>query len=91
MEVERQRFAELISGAVPFYRREQRYRRQDGTLVWCRVTVSVVRGPKGRASRMEYGPEISGARALWISAAGRDGRCVSETAGAMAMNSIILI
>jgi len=46
-EAERQRFAELIASTDTFYQREQRYRRQDGTLLWGRVTVSVIRGPDG--------------------------------------------
>jgi two-component system cell cycle sensor histidine kinase/response regulator CckA len=46
-EAERQRFAEFIGGADGFYQREQRYRRQDGTVLWGRVTVSVIRGADG--------------------------------------------
>ena len=44
---ERQRFAELIAGAGAFYQIEQRYRRRDGTGLWGRVTVSVIRGFDG--------------------------------------------
>jgi PAS domain S-box-containing protein len=42
---ERQRFNELIAGTGAFYQIEQRYRRRDGTVLWGRVTVSVIRGP----------------------------------------------
>jgi two-component system, cell cycle sensor histidine kinase and response regulator CckA len=42
---EQQRFSELIGSADGFYRLKQRYRRQDGTVLWGRVTVSVIRGP----------------------------------------------
>jgi two-component system cell cycle sensor histidine kinase/response regulator CckA len=41
---ERERFATLVGSTNAFYQREQRYRRQDGTLLWGRVTVSVIRG-----------------------------------------------
>jgi PAS domain S-box-containing protein len=41
---ERQRLADLIGNTNAFYKREQRYRRQDDTLLWGRVTVSVIRG-----------------------------------------------
>jgi PAS domain S-box-containing protein len=41
---EQERFAGFIDGAGAFYQREQRYRRQDGSLFWARVTVSVIRG-----------------------------------------------
>ena len=41
---EQQRFAGLLAGTDSFYQREQRYRRQDGSLLWGRVTVSVIRG-----------------------------------------------
>jgi PAS domain S-box-containing protein len=41
---ERQRFAELIGGPDAFYQHEQRYRRQDGSLLQGRVTVSAIRG-----------------------------------------------
>jgi two-component system cell cycle sensor histidine kinase/response regulator CckA len=46
-EAEGQRFAEFIGGTDAFYQREQRYRRQDGTLLWGRVTVSAIRGADG--------------------------------------------
>jgi PAS domain S-box-containing protein len=49
-EAERLRFADLISGSEPFNRREQRYRRQDCTLLWGRVTVSAIRGAGGVAT-----------------------------------------
>jgi PAS domain S-box-containing protein len=42
-----QRFADLIAGADPFYQREQRFQRQDGTRLWGRVTVSVIREAGG--------------------------------------------
>jgi two-component system, cell cycle sensor histidine kinase and response regulator CckA len=41
---ERQRFAELIGGTDAFYQHEQRDRRQDGTLLQGRITVSAIRG-----------------------------------------------
>jgi PAS domain S-box-containing protein len=44
VEADRQRFAAFIGGADPFYERDQRYRRRDGTLIWGRVTISVIRG-----------------------------------------------
>ena len=44
---ERQRFGELIAGAGTFYQIEQQYQRRDGTGLWGRVTVSVIRGPDG--------------------------------------------
>jgi two-component system, cell cycle sensor histidine kinase and response regulator CckA len=47
MEADRERFAGFLAGADDFYQRDQRYRRQDGTLFWGRVTVSVVRGAHG--------------------------------------------
>jgi len=49
-EAERQRFADLISGGDAFYQREQRYRRQDCTLLWGRVTVSAIRSAGGVAT-----------------------------------------
>ena len=49
-EAEQQRFADLISGSEAFYQREQRYRRQDCTLLWGRVTVSAIRGAGGVAT-----------------------------------------
>lgn len=49
-EAERQRFADLIEGGDAFYQREQRYRRQDCTLLWGRVTVSAIRGAGGVAT-----------------------------------------
>ena len=44
---ERQRYAAFIAGTDPFYQREQRFRRQDGTLLWGRITVSAIRGAHG--------------------------------------------
>jgi signal transduction histidine kinase len=49
-EAEQQRFAEFISGGDAFYQREQRYRRQDCTLLWGRVTVSAIRDKGGVAT-----------------------------------------
>jgi len=40
---EQHQFAELLGGPDAFYQREQRYCRQDGTVLWGRVTVSVIR------------------------------------------------
>lgn len=37
---ERARFAAFIDGNEEWYQREQRYRRGDGGIVWCRVTMS---------------------------------------------------
>jgi PAS domain S-box-containing protein len=44
---ERQRFGELIAGAGAFYQVEQRYQHREGTALWGRLTVSVIRGPGG--------------------------------------------
>jgi two-component system cell cycle sensor histidine kinase/response regulator CckA len=44
---EQKRFSDLIGGTDAFYQVEQRYHRHDGTLIWGRVTVSVIRGPDG--------------------------------------------
>jgi two-component system cell cycle sensor histidine kinase/response regulator CckA len=44
---ERLRYAALLAGTDPFYQRDQRYRRQDGTLLWGRVTVSAIRDADG--------------------------------------------
>lgn len=40
-------FVEFIAGDDAFYQREERYRRQDGTVFRGRVTVSVIRGAAG--------------------------------------------
>jgi two-component system cell cycle sensor histidine kinase/response regulator CckA len=50
VDAEQQRFADFIGGTAAFYQREQRYRRQDGTLLWGRVTVSLIRGADGGAT-----------------------------------------
>ena len=44
---ERQRFVDRIAGAGTIDQRDQRYRRQDGSELWGRVTVSVIRGADG--------------------------------------------
>jgi PAS domain S-box-containing protein len=44
VEADRQRFAAFIGGVDAFYERDQRYRRRDGSLIWGRVTISVIRG-----------------------------------------------
>ena len=46
-QADRERFAAFIAGTDAYYQRDQRYRRQDGSLIWGRVTVSVVRGTGG--------------------------------------------
>ena len=46
---DRERFTALMNGADDRYHADQRYRRADGTLIWCRVTMSTVSGGKGRA------------------------------------------
>ena len=45
---ERERFAAFIAGSDAFYQREQRCRRQDGALLWARVTVSASAGRTAR-------------------------------------------
>jgi PAS domain S-box-containing protein len=50
VEAEQERFAEFIGGTAAFYRRDQRYRRQDGRQLWGRVTVSLIRGADGVAT-----------------------------------------
>ncbi len=45
---ERERFAQLMASVEEYYQREQRYRRQDGSLLWGRVTVSVIRAHDGK-------------------------------------------
>jgi two-component system cell cycle sensor histidine kinase/response regulator CckA len=44
---ERALFNELISDETPSYQREQRYKREGGAWIWCRVTASAVRGDDG--------------------------------------------
>ena len=44
---ERVLFAQLLTGEQVSYQREQRYKREDGTWIWCRVTVSAIRGDDG--------------------------------------------
>jgi two-component system cell cycle sensor histidine kinase/response regulator CckA len=44
------RFTDLLAGTDACYQHEQRYRRQDGTLLWGRVTMSVIRGSGELAS-----------------------------------------
>jgi two-component system cell cycle sensor histidine kinase/response regulator CckA len=41
---ERALFADLISGEKLSYQREQRYKHDNGTWIWCRVTGSAIRG-----------------------------------------------
>lgn len=40
---QRARFMAFMSGEGDWYEREQRYRRADGSLVWCRITMSTIR------------------------------------------------
>ena len=47
---ERERFASLSASGEAYYQLEQRYQRQDGTLIWGRVTVSAMRGADGELS-----------------------------------------
>jgi PAS domain S-box-containing protein len=44
---ERARFAVFIEGGEAWYQREQRYRRADGGIVWCRVTMSATHDGAG--------------------------------------------
>lgn len=44
---ERARFAAFIDGGEAWYEREQRYRRADGGIVWCRVTMSATQDGAG--------------------------------------------
>ena len=44
---ERARFAVFIEGGEEWYQREQRYRRADGGIVWCRVTMSATHDGAG--------------------------------------------
>lgn len=37
---ERARFAAFVNGSEEWYQREQRYRRADGGIIWCRATMS---------------------------------------------------
>jgi PAS domain S-box-containing protein len=43
----KRRFADLIAGTEAFSQDERRYRRKDHALIWCRVTVSVIRTSDG--------------------------------------------
>jgi two-component system cell cycle sensor histidine kinase/response regulator CckA len=47
---EQERFTALVDSTDAFYQREQRYRRRDGTFLWGRVTVSIIRGPDAVAT-----------------------------------------
>src|SRR4051794_36486029 len=42
-----QLFAELVEGKRDRYQIEKRYFRRDGSMVWCNLTVSLVRGERG--------------------------------------------
>lgn len=44
---ERARFAAFIDGSDEWYHREQRYRRADGGIIWCRVTMSATHDGAG--------------------------------------------
>jgi PAS domain S-box-containing protein len=44
---ERARFAVFIEGGEEWYQREQRYRRADGGIIWCRVTMSATHDGAG--------------------------------------------
>ncbi len=45
---DRQRFFNLVAGALPSFKVEKRYINRAGELVWGRLTSSVVRGPDGQ-------------------------------------------
>lgn len=40
------------SGEIAGYTRERRYRRKDGSVIWCTISISSVRGPDGRPSHV---------------------------------------
>lgn len=44
---ERARFAAFIDGGEEWYHREQRYRRADGGMIWCRATMSATHDGHG--------------------------------------------
>jgi len=44
---ERARFAVFIDGGEEWYQREERYRRADGGIIWCRVTMSAMHDGAG--------------------------------------------
>ena len=46
---ERARFAAFIDGSEEWYHREQRYRRADGEIIWCRATMSATSDGAGGA------------------------------------------
>jgi len=50
VEDDRSRFAALMKGSERSYQREQGYRRADGTVIWCRVTMSVIADARGQAA-----------------------------------------
>jgi PAS domain S-box-containing protein len=44
---DRSRFIDFVNGTDEWYQDEQRYRRADGTIIWCRVTMSAVQDVAG--------------------------------------------
>jgi PAS domain S-box-containing protein len=46
-DVDKEDYARLLRGAVPFYTVEKRLLRRDGEPVWCQVSTSPLRGPGG--------------------------------------------
>jgi len=41
---------QLLRGQINYYRSERRYLRQDGTVVWCLLSLSLIRDDRGRPS-----------------------------------------
>jgi diguanylate cyclase (GGDEF)-like protein/PAS domain S-box-containing protein len=39
-------------GEIPGYTRERRYRRKDGSIIWCNLSISAVCGPDGKPSHV---------------------------------------
>lgn len=48
-ELDLQNMNKLLRGEVSNYEREKRYLHKDGSIVWCRLTVSLVRNDSGEA------------------------------------------
>ncbi|MBX3652296.1 MAG: PAS domain S-box protein [Burkholderiales bacterium] len=42
----------ILGGQLESYTRERRYRRKDGSTIWCNVTISSVRGSDGKPSHV---------------------------------------
>lgn len=41
----------MVRGELPYYQRDKRYLRKDGTVIWVSVTASLIRDPAGRPLR----------------------------------------